>query len=390
VPKAKREILIQIRALEGCKKSKECLLANKTGPIKKINKKTLTVLVCLSHVDGGGAEKQIIGMLHAVKRNIQFHVVFIHGKKKPKNTKGIKFTQIKAESNYSLKIPLAVLKIVRQSKPNLIFSGSIQTDIVCGIISFICKVPWVSRYPSNPQFAHQKNKFKFIIQKSLYKVASLIICNSVQSLKYFKQKGLENLALLPNYIPDIFIRNTTYKLAPPYRFLCISRLVYNKNILSALALFNKILIKEKKSFTIVGSGPQKGELKAFVSSQKIKNVRFIEHRKQKSLKKFYNSHNILLFLSKSESFPNVVFESYLNNLKLILSDISAHQKNFKTANKLIVSAPSEFRSINKVNEFCMKPFVKNEKNKKKLLKMHNLTKVANQFACFLSARAKEY
>lgn len=381
--------MIQIKTLEGCKNSKECLFANKTGRIKKINKKTLTVLVCLSHVDGGGAEKQIIGMLHAIKRNIQFHVVFIHAKKKPKNTKNIKFTQIKTKSNYSVKIPLSVLKIVKQSKPNLIFSGSIQTDIICGMIARMCQVPWVSRYPSNPQFAEEKNKFKFMLQKSLYKKASLIICNSVESIKYFKQQGLENLALLPNYIPDMFIRNTSYKPTTPFRFLSISRLVDVKNILSALALYDKILVGEKKSFTIVGSGPQEGALKAFVSSQKIKNVKFIKNKDQKYLKKLYNSHNIFLFLSKSESFPNVVFESYLNNLKLILSDISAHRQNFKTANKLIVSAQSELRIINKVNEFCFKPFVKNEKNKSKIRIMHNLAQVANQFACFLVACAKE-
>lgn len=317
-----------------------------------------------------------------------FYVLYIHAKEKPKNTEKITFIQVKAKSNYSLQIPFAVLNTVRSIKPNIILSGSIQTDIICGLLSLICRVPWISRYPSNPYFAEKHNKLKFVIQMILYKIAKLIICNSRDSLKYFKKNGFKNVLLLPNHISNVFIDNRNYKSTAPMRFLCVSRLVQDKRILNALSLFGMINEDEKKTLTIVGSGPQKKELIRYVSSQNIKNVKFIDFKNETYLSKLYNSHNIFLFLSKSESFPNVVLEAYLCNLKLVLSDIKAHRNNFSTKNKILLPLTDDAKNALKVKDFCSKPFIKNIKKQDKEILNHNLAAVAKKFGRLLFLHAK--
>ena len=139
----------------------------------------------------------------------------------------------------------------------------------------------------------------------------------------------------------------------PLRIFYIGRYSANKNLLLWLDVAEKIHREIGNTvFKIVGDG----ELRAIIGkkiSEKdlsgiIKLTGFVPNAD-----KIYQDHDLLLFLSRYESFGNVAVESILSNTPVIVSDIPAMQEIFKNYPDFIVSLTDDLAGnvINKIKNY---------------------------------------
>ncbi|WP_082077581.1 glycosyltransferase [Bradyrhizobium sp. LTSPM299] len=127
------------------------------------------------------------------------------------------------------------------------------------------------------------------------------------------------------------------RVQSPPKLLYAGRLLYWKGVHIAIRAFAQLLKKIPTArFTIVGSGPEEGRLKADVSALKIEqSVDFISWLPQNELFGLYGSHDLFLFPSLHDSSGGVVLEALTHGLPVVCLDLGG-PKEIVTANAGIV------------------------------------------------------
>jgi hypothetical protein len=164
-----------------------------------------------------------------------------------------------------------------------------------------------------------KKKIIKILMMYYYKKADKIIANSKTVAKLLR--NLINKKTFYIYPPSI---EKVYKYKKPkfnktkcLRILTTGRLAIEKN-LKIIILSLKYLNFDNFKLFILGSGPEKNEIKNFVKINNLKHkVKFFSHTD--SLDKFYKNSDLFINSSHFEGFPNSVVEAINYNLPVICS-----------------------------------------------------------------------
>jgi glycosyltransferase involved in cell wall biosynthesis len=175
------------------------------------------------------------------------------------------------------------------------------------------------------------HKFYKIKGRTIFDVASGIICVS----EYEHQKIMENFQINSNKICviangidfEIYSKSIEKRInRKDLRLLYVGRLEKFKGVHYIIRSIP--ILKEKYSInaklTIVGKGSYKKELANIIKSMNIEqNVSFAGPRTRNELKEYYSKSDILLLLSKFESYGLVVAEALASGLAVIVSDNTA-------------------------------------------------------------------
>jgi glycosyltransferase involved in cell wall biosynthesis len=200
---------------------------------------------------------------------------------------------------------------IRHSELNTKISKkmTIFLSIICGLFSKI--VPKKIIYCSEKSINFHENYHFYSKNKTA------LIYNGCSDKTYYPSKNLHLDFRKKNNIKrsDIVIGYA-------------GRYAKQKNILSMLLAFSKIIKNQKKVYLyMVGKdiSPQNKELISYTNDLKINNKVFFLNE-QKNLLEFYNGIDFLLLTSHSESFPNVIAEAMLCSTPVLSSNAGCSKK----------------------------------------------------------------
>lgn len=191
---------------------------------------------------------------------------------------------------------------------------------------------------------HWKTRWKGFFIKILWQLALKedykIVSNSEFSKKIFLEKVNPKVSIQVLYNPIDSNRFTPLKHRnnnnQDYRIIYVGRLNKGKNLNRWIELAVKLHDANKNAgFEIYGDGPLYNSLNRQIKSLNAERYVYLKAFRS-DIESIYRNADLLLFLSEYESFGNVVVESILCGLPVIVSDIPSMREIFRDFPEFIV------------------------------------------------------
>ena len=183
---------------------------------------------------------------------------------------------------------------------------------------------------------------KFLIPRaSCVRVVSQRIKNSLRAISY----QLSAISILPIFVDIEKIKSAPVKVGlrekyPQFDFIILmaSRLTKEKNIGMAIEAMREIIKKHPKTgLIIVGSGPEREELKSSVVSRQL-SANIIFENWTDDLSSYYKTADLFLLTSNYEGYGRTVIEAMAANCPVIMADVGLAREFVKNYyNGIIVS-----------------------------------------------------
>ena len=213
-----------------------------------------------------------------------------------------------------------------------------------------------------PDSLKKKTKKIILNSKNFNTVSKL---NSIKLKKYFK---LDNVDILYNVLPKIFIKNSFKKNISKkhYNFLSVTRLDKNKNVKILIETFIDNFRNSNAILYIVGGGVLFDEYKKYIMQKKITHkVKILGFKNRKTILKLYQKCNCFIIPSHKETFCLSLMESLLFKNYCITSRHSGFYE-LKSKNILLPNFNSKNKS--QLKRLMIKGYKKKIKlNHKKIL-----------------------
>ena len=244
----------------------------------------------------------------------------------------------------------AIKEEIEVFKPDIIHSGHIWI-----ITSIACKynIPVIvtshgtdiiglqkgDRYKEDAEKVIKKAKRIIAVSKdngelikTFFPGTKPIVINAGYDTKVFNIKDYNKKEILQKYK----IEYNNQKIV-----LYAGRLSYLKGV-DVLLKAAKIYEKDENIITIIaGNGALRKELKQLAKNLELKNVYFIGHRSQRSLKKLYNIADVFAMPSRQEAFGLVAIEALACGLPVVCSDTGGMKEFITKRQGKIVQVENE-------------------------------------------------
>ena len=279
-------------------------------------------------------------------------------------------------------------KIIKNQDIDIIHSNNFSPALAGSLISYFTKKPhvitifdifsqngkdfwrkWIKQTNVSKINAMLVPWFEKILMKTRYDAIYTISDASKEDiLKMYVKKPIYNI---PPSIEDTI--NLNEKVIPS-QFVCISRLVFYKNlevIIKAISVVIKLIPQCK--LMIIGDGPNRESLEILVKKLELeKNIIFKGYSTSEDKIKIISESNAMLFPSTIEGFGLVILESWQQNRPVLasnippMSDIIEHNKT-----GLIIDPNNEKQWAEKIIQLIKNPNISDEMGKagNKILKI---------------------
>jgi glycosyltransferase involved in cell wall biosynthesis len=304
--------------------------------INQSNQNKKIVYFFMPTIEGGGIEKNLLILTDFfIKKNFTIYLFYssINESIKQKlNTKIIKkkskkyifFNCFNKRIWDSINCSINLFFFINEKKQSIIFS--LQSSIFSIIVSKLKNIKIVTRIANHPSasLSFFNNflfyKIKINIKTLIYKLSDGIICNSIESKKFFIDKFYKK-KLVTIYNPLLFNKNKTQYINSKRSnsLLTIARLENQKNIIGLINAF-KIVRKKfiKIKLIIIGSGSEKKAIVKKINEFKLNNsVKIISSFNPY---RFYIKSKIFILNSLWEGLPNVLIEAMSFKIPIISSN----------------------------------------------------------------------
>ncbi len=290
------------------------------------------IIIFMPSIEGGGVERNLFEICNFLSKKFQkVRIITVSRQYKKKFTKNISFVGPKRKNflNFSRFIKyiicsfyLCIELLIKKKNKAIIFS--FQGNIFAIIIGKLFGYKVIVRANSAPS-GWINNGIKKEFFKRIYKLADLVIVNSVEFQRQFKNFFNTNAVCIYNPLNKKKIiklsnkKTNFFNQKKNLKVLNIGRLVDQKNQIILLKALD--LIKNKINFRaiIMGNGVMKNKLKKFIVNKKLgKNVKIIKY--QKNPYNILKSCDVLIHTAKYEGLPNVLVEAQLLKRGIISSD----------------------------------------------------------------------
>ena len=291
----------------------------------------MNILHIITTLDAGGAEKQLVSLVRnqLLSRN-KVHVIYLKGN---------------GELSQSLKMMGCNVHSVRQSPLGILdvrtLIDGLPIDIVHAhlprseIAAYLAhaSIPFVVSRHNAEQFWPRKNrKVSAWFSRLITNKASAVISIS-RGVKDFVETTNEISKNTRHEVVHYGYDSKDGKFSPKklmqdksLRFLCVSRLVEQKDIPTLLKAFGLHLKSSPEStLTIVGTGHLKKQLYELANQLRLSNsVFWIDHSLE--IKNIYRNHDCLVLTSLYEGFGLVLLEAMQFGLAIIASSHTVTQE----------------------------------------------------------------
>ncbi len=326
------------------------------------DKQIFRILHLVSHLSGGGAERQMSYLIpELIRRGHEIHIAYISEGCGENHLKlnGVRLHTLQAVSNYDPRILWQILKIIRHIKADIVHSWIIQMDVLGSIAAKMAEIPWVFREPSC-QKAYPPN-WKHWLRAKLAARAAMIISNSAGGDDYWHNKcsGVRR-CVIPNALPLSDLKKSKkdplakMDFQPDHKSaVYVGRLTSGrsgeKNLKLLVTAFAETMKKAKVVGLLCGDGPQRRELEQFARRQGIADkLHFMGHLPRTKVWEVLKSADVFVSLSAYEGCPNAVLEAMACECPLVVSDIPAHREILDEKSALFVDPSNTEQTTNAI------------------------------------------
>lgn len=206
----------------------------------------------------------------------------------------------------------------RTEKPDIIISFIGKNNMMAILTSLFLKIPVLVAVRGEPTLEYY-NKMLRLISKTLFILADGIILQTNRSKSFFPRYIRKKATVLPNPLnPDFMVE--PYKGERDNRIVIVGRIDENKNQKMLIDAFH--LIAEEFPDTIVdiiGDGPDKEKLEAYVSSLHCdKRIRF--SGPVLNVREWIYNAGVYVLVSNTEGMPNALIEAMVLGIPSIATD----------------------------------------------------------------------
>ncbi|NBL64820.1 glycosyltransferase [Flavobacterium sp. NST-5] len=244
-----------------------------------------------------------------------------------------------------LKALLALIKIFRKEKPNIVHTHTPKAGLLGMMAAKICGVPHrLHTVAGMPLLVATGNKRKLLnfIEKLTYSCATKIYPNSyglkniiieqkftkiskIKVLGNGSSNGIDTSVFNPALNADeqkALLKESLGISAQDFVFIFVGRLVGDKGLNELVAAFEN-LNSERAKLILVGSyEPELDPLSSNTMNSINNNPNIISVGYQTDVKPYFGIADVLTFPSYREGFPNVVMQAAAMQLNCIVSDIN--------------------------------------------------------------------
>lgn len=281
-------------------------------------------------IEGGGVEKNLFLLIKFISGKIKNCFLITANNEKDIKRKSRIHVICPSNSFWNKKSRILktfisliyLIKLCLIKKNVVIFS--FQSNLYALIIAQILRKKIIIR--SNASTAgYINNPIKRKIFSFFFSLADVVICNSNEFKKNLKKDLNIKSTLIynPNYTKEEVsvlaskkVKNSFYN-KKYLNILNVGRLVKQKDQITLLKAFSKLLLKRKARLIIMGNGSEKKNILKYILLNKInKNVKLINY--QKNPYPYINSCDVFVLTSLYEGLPNVLIEA-ISLKKFIIS-----------------------------------------------------------------------
>jgi glycosyltransferase involved in cell wall biosynthesis len=302
----------------------------------------------------GGAERQLSYLAPEMARmGLQVHVALLDGGPYLSRLADSKVVLhlLRCRNNYDPHILRQLVWLIREIKPDIVHTWSLQMDILGGLVTVITRTPWIIREPSS-ELAYP-NTWKFLWRRWLVSKANAIVSNSSMGDLYWQKYYMHKPRyVIPNGLPfqEIEIVSASSKnelgLAPTQKImLFVGRFDLQKyknglshvknvdNLLRALAYF-----RDDPDIVgiLCGDGPYLPVIQDMARqlgiADRVQLPGFVDQ-----VWPLMKLADVFVSVSHFEGLPNTVMEAMACGCPLVVSDIPQHRQFLDESRSLLVN-----------------------------------------------------
>jgi len=218
---------------------------------------------------------------------------------------------------------LSCLKYAR--KADIIFANWSICGVIAGIVGGITGRPVVTTLRGeDANRAHSSRIHRFLISLCLRLNRRVVTVSDdiAMRLSQLFPAFADKIVMIPNGVSFLSLKDNPHKLIKKdsVNLIMIGSLIPRKSVSTALNAMS--LLPQEFSLTILGDGPEMGNLRSLVNNLLLnQRVRFAGHIQPEQISLWFADADVLVMTSKSEGRPNAVLEALAAGVPVVGSDI---------------------------------------------------------------------
>ena len=320
----------------------------------------MKVLLCISTLKSGGAEKNISILANLlIKKKYQVTILTFDKKKSKsffyldKKIRVINLDLLKKSKNILSSIKNFILrvkkirKLVIQEEFKFFVSYINTMNITMLISTLFLDIKKIISDRNNPYYSRNSILIK-LLKFFFYRNANQLILQTKESKKYYWFLNKKKILIINNFFDENFELKKKYKLGKKIKIIVVSKIEKQKGI--KLLIDSLKGIKKKYNFKcdIYGKGSLFFNVKKFIRQNDMSDSIFL--KKTCNLKKVYKKYDLYILSSYYEGYPNSLVEAMITGLPVISSSCDYGPKEIITnqVNGLLFEVGSRFDLIKKI------------------------------------------
>ena len=320
----------------------------------------MKILLCISTLQSGGAEKNISILANLLtKKNYEVTILTFDKKKsKPfffldKRINVVNLNLLKKSNNILSSIQNFIIrvrlirKLVVQGKFKYFISYINTMNITMLISTAFLKIKKIISDRNNPYYSRNSMLVK-ILKIIFYRNADRLIIQTKQSIFFYWFIDKKKISIINNFFNQNFGEKKKYKLAKKIKIIVVSKIEKQKGI--ELIVNSLIKIKKKYNFQcdIYGKGNLFFHIKKIINQNKMSDSIYL--KKTHNLKNIYKKYDLYILSSYYEGYPNSLVEAMITGLPVLSSSCDYGPKEIisNKINGILFKVGSQLDLIKKI------------------------------------------